>query len=207
MCVCVVRSRRDFPEQTHSFYAACAIGFISQVDIQRVLDSDIGTFDNRDGYTREQCIFPGVNFTGCNGSITAWTIGVRWIAGDNRNNFPYLQIWRNAGTDNYELVNSTKLFVPGEPEPGRYVLNDTVDPPLQFKDGDILGVFQPRGGISRFRLHNLPGGTSTPSYHITTNQNVIEPPFDTFVTTNNNVNEENSLPLVSLAISKFLEFV
>ena len=159
-------------------------------------------FRNADGYNREQCIFPGVNFTGCNGSITAWTIGVRWITGNGHDHFPYLQTWRNTGTDTYELVNSIELSVSGERSAGRYMINDTIDPPLKFQDGDILGVFQSRGFFSQFRLHGLPGGSSSLSYHIGTNQEV-EPPFDTITITDNGVVPENSLPLVSVAISEF----
>ena len=163
-------------------------------------------FQDVDGYLREQCIFPGINFTGCNGSITAWTIGVRWITGDGdgqpHDHFPYLQTWRNTGTDTYELVNSIELSVPGERSEGRYMFSDTIDPPLPFQDGDILGVFQSRGFFSQFRLHGLPGGSSSLSYHIGTNQEV-EPPFDTITITDNGVASENSLPLVSVAISEF----
>ena len=162
-------------------------------------------FQNMDGYNREQCIFPGINFTGCNGSITSWTIGVRWITGGGQphDRFPYLQTWRNTGTDTYEIVNCIELSVPGERSAGRYVLNDTIDPPLPFQDGDILGVFQPRGANSQFRLHGLPGGSSSLSYHIRTGQDEIEPPFDTITTTDTGVVPENSLPLVSVAISEF----
>ena len=170
--------------------------------MQSALDSDM--FRNADGYNREQCIFPGVNFTGCNGSITAWTIGVRWITGDGHDHFPYLQTWRNTGTDTYEIVNCIELSVPGERSAGRYMFTDTVDPPLQFQDGDILGVFQPRGANSRVRIHSMPGGSSSLSYHTGTDQDEVEPPFDTIIITDNGFMPENSLPLVSVAISKFL---
>ena len=155
-------------------------------------------------YNREQCIFPEITFLGCNGSITAWTIGARWITGGNRSFFPYLQIWRRAETNTYALVNGTELSVPGDRPTGRYVFNDTVEPPLQFQDGDILGIFQPRGINSHFRLHGVSGDTNPRSYHVLTGLNVFEPPQDTFVTTANGVITENNRPLLLVEISKLL---
>ena len=89
----------------------------------------------------KQWLFPDINFT-CNGSITKWIVGALDDTGTPQ---PELQIWRHnsSGVSRYDKVDFTRL-TPNE-------TNDTnvheyyLETPLEFQEGDILGVYQPMG--------------------------------------------------------------
>ena len=100
---------------------------------------DVNIFNERRRLV-EHRIFPDINFT-CSGNLTKWIVGGtvgNKIGGE-------VQIWRrNNGSENdytkvgYSILNAT------DPD------NDNVyeyipDPPLEFQEGDILGVYQQRG--------------------------------------------------------------
>ena len=89
---------------------------------------------------RQQCLFPDITFT-CNGSITKWIVGAEANMGDLEL-FPELQIWRNTGRSDYTIANFSML------SSGTPVSNNIVEynlsMPLEFQEGDILGVYQPR---------------------------------------------------------------
>ena len=107
--------------------------------------------------------------------------------------------------DTYVLITSLELTVPGDTErsEGKYVFKDTVDPPLRFQDGDILGIFQPNRQRRHVRLISLPGATSSLSYYVPTDTGTLEPHINTFTTTDDTVLSENSQPLLAIEISEF----
>ena len=64
---------------------------------------------------------------------------------------PELQIWRNTGGSNYTRIGFSRLPA------GPLVSNTTEyipNPPLEFQEGDILGVYQPRNDDSTFVIYN-----------------------------------------------------
>ena len=90
---------------------------------------------------RQQRIFPDIYF-GCNGYITKWIVGARYRPHGLR--LPQLQLWRqNAHSQNLEFVKIgfEPLLAPYQIHPNvyEYISN----PPLEFQEGDILGMFQP----------------------------------------------------------------
>ena len=83
----------------------------------------------------QQRLFPDITFT-CNGFITKWIIGAKRGRGTL---LPELQVWRNIGAS----FIKTKF----SPLPSNATDNNIVEyipnPPLEFQEGDILGVYQP----------------------------------------------------------------
>ena len=120
---------------------SCTSGFANSAELQdKVLDVNIFNDMRRQ---QQQRVFPDINFT-CSGSLTKWIVGgtVGSMVGGE------VQIWRrNIGSENnytkvgYSILNAT------DPD------NDNVyehipDPPLEFQEGDILGVYQRPAGLN-----------------------------------------------------------
>ena len=85
----------------------------------------------------QQHLFPDITFT-CNGSITKWIVGAE---ADNGDALPELQIWRNTGGSNYTKAHFSYLSS-GTPD-SKNIVEYTLSTPLEFHEGDILGVYQP----------------------------------------------------------------
>ena len=86
---------------------------------------------------RQQTLFPDITFT-CNGSITKWIVGAETGDGDLQTE---LQVWRNIGGTSYTKVGFSLL--PSGIFSG--IVEHIPNPLLEFQEGDILGVYQPRG--------------------------------------------------------------
>ena len=87
-----------------------------------------------------QRLFPNITFT-CNGSITKWIVGAE--ADMNGLLFPELQIWRNTGGSNYTKAHFSNLS--SSTQVSNNIVEHILNTPLEFQEGDILGVYQPRG--------------------------------------------------------------
>lgn len=92
----------------------------------------------------EQHIFPDITFT-CSGTVTKWIVGALKSSSstDATLEHPQLQLWRENGSfyQRSDLANNTTTdFAPTEhPNVYEYIPS----PPLEFSEGDILGVYQP----------------------------------------------------------------
>ena len=85
----------------------------------------------------KQRLFPNITFT-CNGSIIKWIVGAIARSGALQ---PELQIWRNIGGTSYTCKANFNLL------PSSIALDSNIveyipNPPLEFQEGDILGVHQ-----------------------------------------------------------------
>ena len=94
---------------------------------------------------RQQSLFPDIAFT-CNGFITKWIVGV------SKNDFvswkPELQIWQKIGGASYTKAKSSSISN-NIPTSGNYnIVKYAPNPPLEFQEGDILGVYQPYHRLS-----------------------------------------------------------
>ena len=116
--------------------------------------------NERDG---RQFVFPDYSFS-CAGLITSWSLGlVEQSGGDNRINYPQLQIWRrNSSGDFYDRIASTEQTA--APESLSQLYSVTIDPPLQFQSGDILGMYLPRSEPNDGRLRVMFGQNAGPTY-------------------------------------------
>ena len=89
---------------------------------------------------RQQRVFPDISFT-CNGYITKWIVGAGAGAGGGSSPSSELQIWRRSGADSYTKVASTQLTTQS-PINNSNVYEYVPSSPLDFQEGDILGVYQ-----------------------------------------------------------------
>jgi len=99
----------------------------------------------------------------------------------------------------YSKVGNTTLRATAENSSSVYEL--TVKPSLPFQRGDVLGIFQPNGPLSRLRIHYRTEN-GTPQNFVfrpPAASSVTEPPLESFTTTNMT---QNALPLVTVEICK-----
>ena len=114
----------------------------------------IGDITSRD---IQQRLIPDIHFT-CAGAITKWTIIASQVGGGSR--YPELQIWRRTGTGNeYTKVGRT-VFSSTSVSTMDKVYEQTVDPPLNFEPGDILGVYTPPVPQLTFKYQKKGGPTN-----------------------------------------------
>ena len=121
----------------HTDSPSCTGNFLTRSALrQGALRVNINDAKKRD---REQRLFPDITFT-CNGSITKWIVGAKT---ENSDLLPELQIWRNNGGTSYTKANFS-LIPSNATVIGNNVVEYIPNPPLEFQEGDILGVYQPR---------------------------------------------------------------
>ena len=155
---------------------------------------DVNIFDE-ERRLQQHRVFPDINFT-CSGNLTKWIVGGtvgNALGGE-------VQIWRkNNGSENdytkvgYSILNAT------DPD------NDNVyehipDPPLEFQEGDILGVYQ-QGGGGRMRVYYQE--TTGPENYRRPGANLnINPPAPATLTGATLVVSQYDYPLVTVEICK-----
>ena len=123
----------------------CTSGFLSSAKLQNKT-YDVNIFNDQ-RRLQQQRVFPDINFT-CSGNLTKWIVGGtvgNTLGGE-------VQIWRrNNGSENdYTKVGYSILDAIDPVDDNVY--EHIPDPPLEFQEGDILGVYQ-RGGGGRMRVY------------------------------------------------------
>ena len=81
-----------------------------------------------------------------------------------------------------------------------------VEPPLKFKAGDILGIFQPRQADNHLLLY-YDANDGPVNYILTTDRDAVEPPLDMFSLSQSDVFTRSDLPLVTAVIGKCVFFL
>jgi len=171
----------------------CTNGFIS-------MDSLLTPPDNLRFRNRAQRVIPSLNFT-CDGAISKWIIRARWNGGGTA--FPDLQLWRSSsGNGVYTKVGNTTLSATAENSSSVYEL--AVKPSLPFQRGDVLGIFQPNGPLSRLRIYYRTGSGNPWNFVFRppAASSVTEPPFESFTTMSSGITLQTVLPLVTVEICK-----
>ena len=125
----------------------CANNFLTPFQL-REITAELN-FHNVVKMEKEQRLFPDITFT-CNGSITKWIMGASDIIRD-KSDFSQIQIWRRGISNEYFRTGRSLLVLneTGSPNVHEYIPN----PPLEFQEGDILGVYQPDGGDNILQLY------------------------------------------------------
>ena len=185
----------------HTYYTfptdipQCSSNFLTyEAFKQKVLEANINDVVRRDGQLR---IFPDISFA-CSGNLTKWI-----VAGQVGNNVgAELQIWRrsNVGQNNYTLVNSSVL--PVSISGFANVYNYTPNPPLEFHEGDILGVYQRGGGGGGGRVRVYYQETTGPANYQKSTGNVGPPLGIEVLTGPSLVTDEYDYPLVTVEIGE-----
>ena len=146
-------------------------------------------------------IFPDISFT-CSGNLTKWI-----VAGQTDDKLgAELQIWRrsNVGQNNYTLVGSSVLPVSTSSFAGVY--NYTPNSPLEFQEGDILGVYQ-RSGPGRVRVY-YQETTGPANYQYSTSNMGPDPPLGIEVLTGPSlVTNQYDYPLVTVEIGELCTYI
>ena len=155
--LCLLRDLCKSIAQSHTQQSSC---FVGQPDVSTLSIADLAQ-PTLVSSNRRQYIFPDIRFEGCNGIITKLNfIASQW--NDMETVDPQIQLWnRTNGMDYHRVsyidIDITRLDGAGE---GKFY-SYTVDPPLPFQSGNILGVFSPRGSMSRLRINFLNTGAET----------------------------------------------
>ena len=130
-------------------------------------------------------------------------MGARWEG--NGTQFPDLQVWRSDASDSsgntYIRVTSTTLTAAGESPSAVYTFTPTSL--MEFQEGDILGIFQPRLQRSILSLY-FDVGTGPINYFDTAvnTSDGNDAPTSVFTTTAAGILSDNDLPLIATEFSK-----
>ena len=149
---------------------------------------------------RAQRIIPSLNFT-CDGAISKWIIRAEWNGGGTA--FPDLQLWRSSSENGvYTKVGNTTLSATSPNSSSLYEL--AVRPSLPFQRGDVLGIFQPHGQLSRLRIYYRTGSGNPLNFVFRppAASSVTEPPLEGFTTMGSGITLQTVLPLVTVEICK-----
>ena len=113
----------------------------------------------------------------------------------DRDLYPELQIWRPIGSGNYTKMQSSTVNIITRSFTNRYEY--IPDSPLDFRVGDIVGIYQPSQSSSRLYLHYYRGNeyNQLRNYYFQGNNQK----FQNFST--DRVMSERILPLVAVEVN------
>ena len=143
-----------------------------------------------------QRIFPSMYFS-CNGLLTKWIIGGE--PGKTKDPLPELQLWRTNDGTNYFKTTFTLIHTLPKITSHTNVYEYILNPPLEFHEGDIFGLFKPRENESV--LNTFLQENSGPLAYGQENGAKIAL---TRITVNPTMSlDQNDYPLVSVEVSTF----
>ncbi len=129
----------------------------------------------------------------CEGAVSKWIVVAEWV--DVGTSYPEMQIWRltqpSSVVDTYEIANSVELRITEE-SPNK-VYEYTVDPPMPFLAGDIVGVFEPNSQKGHIQLYFKGQGPTSYFHH-------SNEPFSPFIPAN--VCQDDASLLIAVEIGK-----
>jgi len=193
----VLRARNDYPlVSVEVSNPECTNGFIKRDTL--LVKASILSNNRSDLAFREatQRIIPDIAFH-CSGVILSYTVAaLKRLGTSTRRTFPKLQVWRHVDSTEWVRVQSvgedSALITTENLNVHRYV----PDPPLPFRAGDILGMYQPYSSASVLKIY-LQGSGVINYYH-----GALVSPLDSFRTDGTGVKVEGRLPLISVEISE-----
>ena len=143
-----------------------------------------------------QRLFPDIHFT-CNSIITQWLIGGKGRNEDNE--FLQLQLWQRTDRNTYSRRDFSTI------RSFSTTTNNNVyayfpEPPLEVKEGDILGVFQPNDRNSPLTIYYLEnGGPANYGNPTESDQPYTSFPIDSAL-------NQNDYPLITVVLGEFKNF-
>ena len=97
----------------------------------------------------EEWTFPNLNISQ-DGHLVKWTFTAEELDGEDRTDYPHLQIWR--GSSLVDSFSSSQSVPTGYPN----VYEHVVEPPLPVKAGDYIGIVQPAENFTRLLISFVP---------------------------------------------------
>ena len=175
----------------------CTDGFPTLFHIDKLAKTKLETRHER------QVVIPGINFA-CSGSITSVVIGAKW---ENDEAYTELQIWRSNSAGVYVKINGANIIADRENTSRVYEI--TLDPPLAFQDGDILGYFQPDKDRSQLDLYLEKSGRIM-TYYTDVDSSVVDPPatgalFN--IINDHDTKEDTRYPLIAARTGAYIYYV
>lgn len=113
----------------------------------------IQSSDSYNGLNNEFRIIPDWNFT-CGGNITGIFLGAEILPSDNYEMYPEIQLWRlnQVTKSSYSRQEMREI----RPDGGYFTTDGMVQinltHPIQFQNGDIVAIYQPKISKSSVRL-------------------------------------------------------
>ena len=134
--------------------SSCASGFMNLDVLRKRAEKIPFGLTSFDVLSNEFRLIPDMTFT-CNGTITSLLLGVdiRTVT-SSRNMYPKVQIWRrNHLNSSYTRQESQEIRLNAGNFSPNGVLEYNLTFPMQFKSGDMLGIYQPHDFDSVVRLY------------------------------------------------------
>ena len=149
---------------------------------------------------RTQRIFPDMHFS-CSGLLTKWI-----IAGEqDSNNIPHpeLQLWRTTGESSYIKIGASLINTQPSITSHTNVYEYIVDPPLEFQEGDIFGLYKPEESASVLNVF-LQENSGPFAYG---QQNHADMALTEITADSTTLLDQNDYPMVSVEISILSEWL
>ena len=139
-------------------------------------------------------LIPAMHFNCSAGRVTKWIIPARWR--EDSDAYLVLQVWRRASgvSNGYTRTGSTTVRVSGQTSSEVYEV--TANPPLEFREGDIVGYFQPHYSIAQLNLY-LEDSEIITTYRENVGDEQTRPPFSFFILDNAEATGED-YPLIAV---------
>ena len=127
-------------------------------------------------HSSRQVLIPAMTFN-CTGRVTKWIVAAKW--GEDPEAFLRLQTWTRASsvTNTYTRTGTTTVLVNAQISSEVYEI--PLINPLAFRDGDIVGYFQPHTEIAQLNLY-LEDSEIITTYRDNVDDEVTQPPSPPF---------------------------
>ena len=168
----------------------------SSINVTVIKENALLIHEVRQAGERRQYIYPEMKFS-CNGSVTKWIYGA---VDQNRStgDLPELQIWRQTCPNSYNKQGSSLVTANISIAPNVYEYYPVT--PLEFHEGDILGVHIPDDNNSQLCLYEqIESGPCNLCIN-----NVVNSPAPSTINGILTIDEANNFPLVTVIISMLI---
>ncbi len=145
---------------------------------------------------REQRLIPGINFT-CHGFITKWILAAMWA---NNNVYPELQTWNSTDGITYTKQGATTFSLEGGSTEVTYY-EYSPNPPHEFNDGDVLGIFIPMEPRYKLFFERTDSG---PENYV---EDMADGAGSDFTTNTNTVQTTNAVPLIAVEFCELYTYI
>lgn len=141
-----------------------------------------------------QTMYPDMHFS-CTGLITKWIISGE--LGMSKYSSPELQLWRTTDGINYFKTGFSLISTLLRNTSYVNVYEHIVDPPMEFQNGDVFGLYKPKHNASVLNIYLQENGGPI-EYGLETGANS---PLSRIMADSTMLLDQNDYPMVSVEIS------